>query len=137
MYRSLLILLILLFFTQGNTEEVNKLVIEGNKRVSEETIKVYGEIELNKDITESDLNRITTNLFSTNFFEDVSVQIKSNTLIINVSEYPVINQLVILGEDRKSYLEEIKKIISLKENKSFTRSSLAKDILKIKIFIQY
>ncbi len=134
MYRSLLILLILLFFTQGNTEEVNKLVIEGNKRVSEETIKVYGEIELNKDITESDLNRITTNLFSTNFFEDVSVQIKSNTLIINVSEYPVINQLVILGEDRKSYLEEIKKIISLKENKSFTRSSLAKDILKIKNF---
>ena len=134
MYRSLLILLIILFFTQGNTEEVNKLVIEGNKRVSEETIKVYGEIELNKDITESDLNRITTNLFSTNFFEDVSVQIKSNTLIINVSEYPVINQLVILGEDRKSYLEEIKKIISLKENKSFTRSSLAKDILKIKNF---
>ena len=39
-----------IIFYKGNTEEVNKLVIEDNKRVSEEVIKVYGEIELNKGI---------------------------------------------------------------------------------------
>ncbi len=129
-----ILIFILLFFSYVNAEEVNKLVIEGNKRISDETIKVYGEIEINKVITEADLNKITNNLFSTNFFEDVSAKIRAKTLIINVSEYPIINQLVIIGEDRKTFQEEIKKLISLKENKSFNRSLLAKDILTIKNF---
>ena len=74
---------------------INKLIIEGNKRVSDETIKVYGDITINKDISEANLNTIINNLYSTNFFNDVSAKIDSNTLIINVSEYPVVNQLVI------------------------------------------
>ena len=64
----------------------------------------------------------------------MSAKIDSNTLIINVSEYPVVNQLVILGEKRDTFVKEIKKIISLKENKSFIKSSLAKDISLIKKF---
>ena len=132
-----ILIFILLFLSCANAEEINKLIIEGNKRISDETIKVYGEIEINKVITESDLNKITKNLFSTNFFEDVTVKIRAKTLIINVSEYPIINQLVIIGEDRKTYQEEIKKLISLKENKSFNRSLLAKDILAIRNFYSF
>ena len=134
MFKSFIILLTFLFLSNAYAEQVNKLVIEGNKRVSKETIKIYGEIEINKDISESELNKITTNLYSTNFFNDVSAKIVSNTLIINVSEYPVINQLIIIGEERKSYLEQIKKLISLKENKSFIRSTLVKDVTTIKNF---
>ena len=52
----------------------------------------------------------------------MSAKIDSNTLIITVSEYPVVNQLVILGEKRDTFVKEIKKIISLKENKSFIKS---------------
>ena len=132
-----ILIFILLFLSCANAEEINKLIIEGNKRISDETIKVYGEIEINKVITEADLNKITKNLFSTNFFEDVTVKIRAKTLIINVSEYPIINQLVIIGEDRKTYQEEIKKLISLKENKSFNRSLLAKDILAIRNFYSF
>ncbi len=134
MFKSFIILLTFLFLSNAYAEQVNKLVIEGNKRVSKETIKIYGEIEINKDISESELNKITTNLYSTNFFNDVSAKIVSNTLIINVSEYPIINQLIIIGEERKSYLEQIKKLISLKENKSFIRSYLVKDVTTIKNF---
>ena len=32
-----------------------KIVITGNERVSNETIKVYGDIEVNKNISESEL----------------------------------------------------------------------------------
>ena len=41
------------------------------KRVSEETIKLYGEIDFNKDYKEQDLNPIINNLYETEFFEDV------------------------------------------------------------------
>ena len=134
MTRIILILTTLLFFSQANAEMVNKLIIEGNKRVSSETIRVYGDIEINKEISESKLNKIINNLYSTNFFKDVSAKIDANTLFIKVSEYPVVNQLIILGEPRKSFVEQIEKVISLKQKKSFIRSFLAKDIALIKSF---
>ena len=134
MIRTLIILITCLNFSNLNADQINKLIIDGNKRVSEETIKVYGEIEINKDISEADLNRIITNLYSTNFFNDVSVKIESDTLLIKVKEYPVINQLIIFGEKRKNFEEQIKKLISLKEKKSFIRSFLSQDIATIKKF---
>ena len=133
MFKNYLILFSFLLST-AYADQINEIVIDGNKRISDETIKVYGEIEINKDLSESDLNKIVKNLYSTNFFNDVSAKIDSNTLIITVSEYPVVNQLVILGEKRDTFVKEIKKIISLKENKSFIKSSLAKDISLIKKF---
>ena len=134
MIKTLIILITCLIFSNLNADQINKLIIDGNKRVSEETIKVYGEIEINKDISEADLNRIITNLYSTNFFNDVSVRIESDTLLIKVKEYPVINQLIIFGEKRKNFEEQIKKLISLKEKKSFIRSFLSQDIATIKKF---
>ena len=132
MIKKILILLTLFLFSNVKADVINKLIIEGNKRVSKETIKVYGEIEIDKDISEAELNQITNNLYSTNFFNNVSVKISSDTLIIKVSEYPVINQLIIIGEKRKSLEEQIKKIISLKEKKSYIKSYLSKDIANIK-----
>ena len=37
---------------------VNKLDISGNNRVSNETIKIYGDIKENKDYSEADIDKI-------------------------------------------------------------------------------
>ena len=47
MIKKFLISIIILSFTSLKAEIVKEVVIEGNKRVSDETIKVYGEIEIN------------------------------------------------------------------------------------------
>ena len=129
-----LITFIFLFYSNVNAEVLNNIIIKGNKRISEETIKVYGEIEIGKNLKESDLNKILKNLYSTDFFEDVSLDLNNQTLTINLKEYPVINQLVIIGEKSKRYSEKIKELIKLKEKKSFNRSFLSKDIELIKSF---
>jgi len=67
--KILTLIFILLNFSAVKAEVVEKIVIEGNKRISEETIKIYGEVELNKNFTESDLNKVLSNLNSTNFFQ--------------------------------------------------------------------
>ena len=59
---------------------INEVKIEGNNRISKETILIYGEIELNKDYSEDKLDKILKNLYSTNFFEDVSIKINNNIL---------------------------------------------------------
>ena len=129
---SILALLVFLFCTTLKAEMVNDLKINGNSRISDETIKIYGEIELGKDLSENDLDKILKNLFNTNFFEDVKIKLDKNILIINLVEYPVINQLIIVGEKSKKYKNQIKKIIQLKEKNSFIKSFLSKDIEKIK-----
>ena len=65
MFKNYLILFSFLLST-AYADQINEIVIDGNKRISDETIKVYGEIEINKDLSESDLNKIVKNLYSTN-----------------------------------------------------------------------
>ena len=115
-----------------NAEIVKSVQINGNQRVSDETIKVYGEIKINKNYLENDLDEIIKNLYSTEFFEDVNVKISNNVLIINLKEYPVINQLIISGETSNRIKNALVKNMSLKEKSSFIRSKLSKDIEIIK-----
>ena len=127
-----LALFTILFFSISKAETVNSILIEGNKRISDETIKVYGEINLNKDLSESDINKIINNLYSTEFFENIDAKVENNTLKITLSEYPMINRLIIIGEKKKANVTQIKTLIQSKEKKSFIKAYLAKDIEIIK-----
>ena len=54
-------ILFILFITCsfGNANETSKQIkINGNQRISDETIKIYGEIDLNKTINEKEINKI-------------------------------------------------------------------------------
>ena len=132
MYKTSLFIIIFFISSLINAEIIKDFKVNGNKRVSKETIRIYGDIELNKNYEASDLDRIIKNLYSTNFFEDIKIEISNNILNIELKEYPVINQLVIVGEKTKRYKEQIIKILKLKEKKSFVKSFLAKDIENIK-----
>ena len=56
----LIILFIIIFlkFSISQAEIVKKIIIEGNNRVSDETIKIYGDIEINKNYSEKDINNV-------------------------------------------------------------------------------
>ncbi len=133
MHKLLITFLICLFYsTSIFAEVVKKIDISGNSRVNDETIKIYGGIKINKDYSEQDLNKVLNDLFSTNFFKDVQVELLNNVLKINLIEHPVINELVIIGEPSTKYKEQITKIIRSKEKDSYIKSNIAKDIDLIK-----
>ncbi len=125
-------LIFFFYFSFLNAEVVKKIEISGNKRISEETIKVYGDIELNKDYQKIDLNQITNNLFSTEFFENVTIDLIDNTLKIEVKEHPIVNQLIFVGEKNKRIIDQIKKIIKLNQKRPFIESYLSKDVAMIR-----
>ena len=119
-------------FSSLNSAIIKKIEIIGNDRVSDQTIIVYGDIKVNEDINEQKLNQILNDLYSTDFFEDVKVQIKEDVLIINLKEYSVINKLIFLGEPSNRIKSEIKKNIRSKEKGSFIKSYISQDIETIK-----
>ena len=76
---------------------------------------MYGDIDLNQDYSDKDLNRILKNLYETEFFDDVKVSLSNNILTVNLKEYPIVNQLIIIGEKSKKYKDQIKKLIKPKK----------------------
>ena len=77
MFKKIIYILVFTFFTAAiNADVVKKIEIDGNKKVSDETIKIYEKIELNTNLNENDLNKILQNLYETNFFENVSVNLE-------------------------------------------------------------
>ena len=119
-----LLLTLILFSVNLRAEVVKDIDIIGNKRVSDETIKIYGKIKVNENIDEKKLKKILKNLYSTKFFEDVNIELKNGLLKIKLVEYPTINNLVILGEPSNKYKKQIKEVIQLKEKESFIKSKL-------------
>jgi outer membrane protein insertion porin family len=127
------ILILFLFFTSlANAEKVKEFKVEGNSRISSETIKVYGEIELDKDYDAITVNKIIKNLYSTNFFEDIQVNIKNEVLQIYVKEYPLINSIELNGEKSKTVTKSVLEKLSLKSKESFIESKLNEDVNLLK-----
>ena len=132
-FKLTLILICINIFTVSNAEIIKKIEITGNERISNETIKVYGEMKkLNSDFSKNDLNNILKNLYSTNFFQNVSLNVKDNVLYVVLDEYPIVNQLIVLGEKSNKFREKIKEIITTKEKGSYIENNLNTDINKIK-----
>ena len=61
--RKLFIIVLIYFFYSSTitAEVVKKIDISGNNRVSEETIKIYGDIKINENYSEQDLNKMVFN----------------------------------------------------------------------------
>ena len=133
MFKIITILfLYLLNFSIAQGEVIKEIDISGNKRVSDETVKIYGKIEIQKNYSEQDLNKILNNLYSTNFFKNVEVNLSNGILKIQLTEYPVINELIIVGEPSAKIKEEILKLIKSKQKESFIKNNLTQDIETIK-----
>ena len=56
-----IILTIVFNFSFLNAEVIKDTIIKGNKRISDETILLYGDIKLGKDYSEADINNIIKN----------------------------------------------------------------------------
>ena len=135
------IYLFLIFFFSISTlvakaEIINKINVEGNQRISSETIQMFSGTSINEDLSENDLNDILKKLYETNFFDLVSVRISDKTLIIKVKENPIIQNITIEGIKSSQILEDLKKNIVLKSRSSFNEVQLDKDKKKIKSFLK-
>ena len=127
--------LLLFFFILSTSSfaEIKKINIIGNSRVNSNTIEVF----VDKKITKIDsiyINNLTKKIYDTELFSDVKITYNQDILTITVSENPIINFFYINGV-KDSDLDQINKIITLKENNIFSTSKLKKNIEDTKEFL--
>ena len=122
-----LFIILILFISPSFSKNYNEIVITGNKRISDETIKVFSSIQDNEILDENSLNLILKNLYETGFFKDVSVKLENNKLIIKVVENKIIESVIIEGVKSKSIRDLITDILILKDRSSFNMTILKND----------
>ncbi len=126
--------LILIFINKPVFSEIVKQIeINGNERVSDETIIMFSKVSINDDLKSQDLNNIIKNIFKSNFFNDVFVSFKNNKLIITVDELPIIENINFDGIKSNTLLEKISDNLKLISRSSYNEILLKKDRDKILI----
>ena len=128
---SILLLIISLSFVV-KAEVVKDVIVNNNDRISLNTIKTYGNIKIGADYSADDLNIILKNLYETNFFQDISLKIEKNILVLNVVENKLIQKIDIKGIKSQKIQEAILEGLSLRSKSPFIESQVEKDLIRIK-----
>ena len=83
--------ILFIFLTSlAKAEEFNNILINGNERVSEETILVFSDLSNKNFLDENSINDVLKKLYDSGFFNNISIVIKNKNLIIDVEENPII-----------------------------------------------
>ena len=117
-----------LFVSSSLATEIKNVEINGNKRISKDTIIVLGNIQIGQKINSAKLNSILKELYKTNFFKDIQINFEKNILKINLKENPIIEKIEITGIKKKSFTQILYDQISLKDRMSFTQIQLENDL---------
>ena len=120
----------------SESKNFSNIILNGNERISYETILVFSEIGDRKSLDQNSINIILKKLYKTGFFEDIIVKISNDDLIITVVENPIIQSVFIEGVKRKKTEEGIYEILSLKDRSSFNEVMLKKDETSILTFLK-
>ena len=133
MFKFFIQLILFCIFLTFSTHSKNyeKIIVNGNERISVETILVFSEISDNVILDENSINEILKKLYKSGFFKDVKVKLENNTLIIDVLENPIIQNVFIDGIKRKKTEELLYEILSLKDRSSYNSTLVKKDEVNI------
>ncbi len=110
---------------------IDEVEVKNNIRISKETIVTYGDIKLNKNFESKDINDILKNLYNTNFFKDIKIEIDNNKIIITVEENKLVQNVIIEGIKSKSLKKSILENLFSKNKAPFLIYKLREDVNRI------
>ncbi|MER9830868.1 outer membrane protein assembly factor BamA [Mesorhizobium sp. M0134] len=110
---------------------VSRVEVTGNQRVDADTIRNYVTIKPGKAFSSSDIDDAVKALFGTGLFSDVQINQVGSTLVIKVSEYQVVNQVLFQG-NKKLKDNALEAAVQLKPRGTFSQQQLDADVEAVK-----
>jgi len=112
---------------QGGGGTIEEIAVRGNQRIEPATIMSYLTVRPGDPFDPEQLDNSLKRLFDTGLFADVSFSRQGNTLVINVTENPIINRIVFDGNESKDD-EELGEEVQLRPRLVFTRAKVRADV---------
>ncbi len=111
---------------------VKEIQVNGNNRISNETIELFSNVKISDQLDKKDVNLILKNLYDTNFFKDLNISFENNILIINVVENPIIEEIEYKGIKANKLLTALKENALIKSRSSYNEILLKKEKNRLK-----
>ncbi|GAB4574706.1 MAG: outer membrane protein assembly factor BamA [Rhodothalassiaceae bacterium] len=109
---------------------IGAIAVSGNQRVEPATIVSYLTVRVGDPFDPAILDASLKRLFATGLFADVSFDRKDDTLVISVTENPIINRIVFDGNKRLKN-EELSEEVQLRPRIVFTRAKVQADVQRM------
>ena len=109
---------------------IESIAVRGNQRIEPSTIASYLTVRLGDPFDPAALDESLKRLFATGLFADVSFDRSGNTLIINVTENPIINRIIFEGNKRIKN-EDLSEEVQLRPRIVFTRAKVRADVQRM------
>jgi len=110
---------------------VNRVEVRGNQRVDADTVRNYISIKPGKSFSNTDIDDAVKALFGSGLFSDVRINQVGSTLVVQVSEYQVVNNVLFQG-NKKLKDAALGGAIQLKPRGAFSQAALEADTQAIK-----
>lgn len=110
---------------------VNRVEVRGNQRVDADTVRNYITIKPGKSFSNSDIDDAVKALFGSGLFSDVRINQVGSTLVVQVSEYQVVNNVLFQG-NKKLKDAALGGAVQLKPRGAFSQATLDSDAQSIK-----
>ena len=129
MFKKILLINLTIFFFSNivYSNNISKIEINGNKRLTKDSIVVFGKIDIEKNIDKQEINKILKRLYSTDFFKNINIQTKDQILKIDVVENPIIQSVTLEGIKSKKFTKSIIDTLNLRDKSSFVLNTVKID----------
>jgi len=117
--------------TVAQAAVVSSIDVRGNQRVDAETIRNYLTIKPGRNFSSDDVDESVKRLFGTGLFSDVSVNQVGGTLVVQVAEYQIVNQVLFQG-NKKIKDTQLTNTVQLKPRGTFAPDQMEADVEAIR-----
>jgi outer membrane protein insertion porin family len=109
---------------------VGRIVVQGNERIEQDTILSYLPIQIGDTVDQAKLDLALKTVMRTELFSDAHIQLQGDTLLVQVVENPIINQ--VLFEGNSSIKEDkLKDEVVVRPRGIFTKAKVQEDVGRI------
>ena len=110
---------------------VSRIDVRGNQRVDADTVRSYIGVTPGQQFSNADLDEAVKRLFDTGLFSDVQINQSGGTLVVQVVEYKIVNQVLFQGNSKVKD-EQLTAGVQTKPRSGFSQATVDADIEGIK-----
>jgi outer membrane protein insertion porin family len=110
---------------------VRSIDVKGNQRVDDQTIRSYLGITPGKSFSNTDIDEAVKRLFATGMFSDVRINQVGSTLVVQVDEHAIVNQVLFQG-NKKLKDAQLAGVVQLKPRAAFSNAAMEADVEAIR-----
>ncbi len=116
--------------SEALADQVSNIVVRGNERIDPSTVKSYLTIKPGKAFGAKDIDDSLKAMYATDLFGDVKIEREGGSLVVTVTEAPLVNKVQFEGNKRITD-EQLGSVIETKPRSFLSKARVQSDVQRL------